>query len=66
MMLLFYKHEDCAEDPDVEWQDTWDCACNSECPACGIKDIEPYDAEDMEEIKAALEDRREALREKIS
>lgn len=28
-------------DCDHEWSDTWSCACNSQCPACGIKDIEP-------------------------
>lgn len=27
----------------TDWADTWECACNSECPACGIKDIEPLD-----------------------
>ena len=33
----------CGED----WADTWQCACNSQCPGCGLKDIEPT-PEDME------------------
>ena len=27
-----------------KWQDTWSCACNDECPGCGLKDIEPYES----------------------
>ncbi len=32
----YYRH--CG----VEWQDTWSCACNDECPKCG-GEIEPYE-----------------------
>lgn len=28
----------------VEWEDTWSCACDDECPECGA-DISPYDSE---------------------
>ena len=46
--LNHYRHADCPVDPGTEWTDTWDCACNDQCPACGIKDIEPYDSEELE------------------
>lgn len=32
-----YSCPECGQD----WQDTWTCACNSQCPACGLKDVEP-------------------------
>lgn len=44
-----YRHDDCEVDPDIEWEDEWDCACNSECPACGTKDIQPFDWECVQE-----------------
>lgn len=44
-----YRHTDCEVDSDIEWDDEWDCMCNSECPACGIKDIEPYDATTLQD-----------------
>jgi len=28
------------------WSDLWDCACNSQCPTCGTKDIQPVSVED--------------------
>lgn len=40
---IYYKHIDCKVTPGIEWEDTWSCACNGECPACGMKDIEPID-----------------------
>lgn len=39
--LNFYRHEDCEVQPGVEWEDTYDCAVDTECPACG-HDISPY------------------------
>jgi len=33
----------------VEWQDNWSCACNSECPECGTKDIEPIKVTDLDD-----------------
>jgi hypothetical protein len=44
--LIKYRHDDCRVNPGVEWEDTWDCACNGECPACGTDDIEPVDWEE--------------------
>lgn len=37
----FVNHYRCPECGE-EWQDEWSCACNDECPGCGLKDIEPY------------------------
>lgn len=37
-----YRCPECGE----EWEDRWSCACNDECPGCGLKDIEPYRSED--------------------
>lgn len=47
------KYRHCGE----EWEDTWSCACNSECPVCGTKDIEPYESE---EENYNLDDRYDA------
>lgn len=60
MYLINYRHYDCAVDPDVEWTDTWSCACNGECPACGIDDIEPVDWVEIEPIE--LEDEQDENR----
>ena len=32
-----------------EWEGYWSCACNDECPACGIHEIEPYKYEEKDE-----------------
>lgn len=47
MFLNHYHHLDCPKQPGVEWDDVWDCACNDQCPACGTKDIEPYESEEV-------------------
>ncbi len=41
--LIRYRHIECGVNPDVEWFDSWTCACNGKCPACGVDDIEPMD-----------------------
>lgn len=38
---MTYEH--CGE----TWQDDYSCACNSECPVCHEKDIEPTKVEDL-------------------
>lgn len=38
-----YQHVDCKVHPGIEWYDSWSCACNGECPACGMRDIEPVE-----------------------
>ena len=47
MFLIHYKHIDCAVQPGITWQDLWSCACNGECPACGVSDIEPVSYEEV-------------------
>jgi len=47
LYLIKYRHDDCKVRPGVEWTDIWECACNGECPACGIKDIEPVDWDEL-------------------
>lgn len=37
----FLNYYRCPEDGE-EWVDVWTCCCNDRCPACGVKDIEPY------------------------
>ncbi len=39
----FVNHYRCPECGE-EWQDEWSCACNDECPGCGLKDIEPRES----------------------
>lgn len=46
---IFYRHDDCPVQPGVEWEDTWSCACNDDCPACG-REIEPVDWEQIGEV----------------
>lgn len=47
IFLNHYSHVDCSVQPGTEWASTWDCACNDQCPACGVKDIEPYSSEEV-------------------
>jgi hypothetical protein len=36
MLLIHYVCPRCGED----WEETWECACDSECGKCGLKNIE--------------------------
>ncbi len=38
-IVILYNCPDCGHD----WNDTWSCMVNADCPACGAKDIEPLD-----------------------
>jgi len=49
LYIIKYRHDDCKVKPGIEWTDSWLCACNGECPACGIDDIEPVDWDELEE-----------------
>jgi hypothetical protein len=40
--LKYYRHVECG----VAWKDSWSCACNDRCPACGAE-IEPYEWDDL-------------------
>ena len=39
----FYRCPKCGH----EWDDCWDSMCNDECPECGIKDITPFNSEEL-------------------
>ncbi len=41
---LFVNHYHCPRCGET-WQDEWSCACNDECPGCGLKDIEPFQSD---------------------
>lgn len=47
--FIRYRHLNCMIDPRIEWFDVWSCACNGECPVCGMKDIEPVEWTVMDE-----------------
>jgi len=42
-MTNFYKCEHC----NTEWQDEYSCACDDDCPKCGVTHS-PYKSEDFE------------------
>lgn len=46
--LNHYECDNCGQ----HWVDEWSCACNDRCPACGIKDIEPYESIVLEDQAA--------------
>lgn len=49
MFTNYYRHADCKVQPGVEWQDTWDCACNDRCPACDAE-IEPCKSDEYDPL----------------
>lgn len=48
MFRIHYEH--C----DISWDDTWDCACNDHCPACG-HEVEPVRYEEIDETDEEVE-----------
>ena len=42
------------------WDDTWDCCCNDECPACN-SEIEPYISDDGSVTDEAIEAAHQAI-----
>ncbi len=44
--IRFRNHYRCPRCGE-EWTDDWSCACNDECPKCGMKDIMPTHSEDI-------------------
>lgn len=40
----FVNHYSC-DNCGVDWWDQWSCACDDDCPACGIT-MSPYDSEE--------------------
>ena len=61
----------CCPECGHEWDDTWSCACDDECPECGARDISPYEhvkieddsIDGMEALAATLAGRRENIAE---
>ena len=47
--LIQYRHDECPVEPRIEWFDVWSCTCNGQCPACGMKDIEPIAWQDAQD-----------------
>ncbi len=43
----FVNHYHCPRCGEA-WQDEWSCACNDECPGCGLKDIEPFQSDNVQ------------------
>jgi hypothetical protein len=39
----------CCPDCGHEWQEQWSCACDSQCPACGMKNIMALTWEDADQ-----------------
>ena len=46
LLLIRYRHDDCEVRPGITWTSKWSCACDDECPACGV-DIEASDWEEL-------------------
>jgi predicted Zn-ribbon and HTH transcriptional regulator len=40
--LIYYQCPDCGND----WHEEWSCACDSECPHCGARNIQATSWED--------------------
>jgi len=45
-IIMYLNHYRCPE-CDTEWDDEWDCMCDDECPECGLKNISPFESEDL-------------------
>ncbi len=46
--MYFRNYYECPECHET-WTDDYEATSNDECPTCGIKDIEPYQSEDIED-----------------
>lgn len=47
--MLYRSFYTCPTCANVEWDEVWDATCNSECPLCGLSDIEPLSWEDVDD-----------------
>lgn len=45
-LLNFYR---CARCKKI-WTDEWSCACDDQCPHCGLRDMSPFNSEDLSEL----------------
>jgi hypothetical protein len=39
---IIYTNQYQCDDCEVSWEDQWTCACDDDCPECGVS-ISPYD-----------------------
>jgi hypothetical protein len=39
MLSIRYICPACGED----WEEVWECACDSECPKCGARNVEAHE-----------------------
>lgn len=44
-VVTFINHYHC-NICKTEWEDEWDCQCDSECPSCG-RDYTPYKSDEI-------------------
>jgi hypothetical protein len=44
----FVNHYRCPQ-CEGEWTDKWSATCDDDCPHCGLRHIEPFKSEDLEE-----------------
>src|SRR5690348_1002899 len=44
--INFYRCDDCQR----IWTDEWSCTCDDECPHCGLRDMTPFNSEDLTEL----------------
>lgn len=47
--MLLRNHYECPR-CGTHWEDVWSAACNDECPGCGLKDIEPFESEEVTNV----------------
>jgi hypothetical protein len=59
---LLYSCPECGE----SWEDEWSCACNGECPECGVKDIEPVESELLESVHVQITGPYAACRDELT
>ena len=41
----FYSCTEC----ETQWEDSWDCAVDDDCPHCGTRHVSPYESQDIPE-----------------
>lgn len=56
--LNIYRCDRC----EKVWTDEWSCTCDDECPHCGLRDMSPFNSEDLTELVVQDGDHFIALR----
>lgn len=57
---MIYTYQNCYECPRcaTTWEDEWDCQCDDDCPACGMRHISPFESFDLVAPEKAINDRQ--------